>query len=98
MGTFHVFPLFFTQLYNVCLKEGCFPKKWKHSVIIPITKPGKEECNEVSKYRPISLINIGGKLLEKLMIDRILFHINTTCLTTTNMDLPLKEEQLMQQW
>jgi len=72
---FQVFPLFFTQMYNTCLKEGCFPKKWKHSVIIPITKPGKEECNAVSKYRPIILLNIGGKLLERLMIDRILFHI-----------------------
>jgi hypothetical protein len=71
---FQVFPLFFTQLYNVCLREGCFPKQWKHSVIIPIIKPGKEKCNEVSKYQPISLINIGGKLLEKMTIDRILFH------------------------
>jgi hypothetical protein len=50
-------------------------KKWKYSVIIPIIKSGKEGCNDVSKYRPISLINIGGKRLERLMIDRILFHI-----------------------
>jgi len=45
---FQVFPLFFTQIY-MCLKEGCFPKQWKHLVIIPI-KPGKEECSDVSKY------------------------------------------------
>ena len=78
MGASHVFPLFFTQLYSVCLKEG---------------------CNDVSKYRPISLINIGGKLLEKLMIDRILFHINTNNLFNDNKyGLTLKEEQLMQQW
>jgi hypothetical protein len=57
---FQVFPLFFTQMYNTCLKEGCFPKKWKHSIIIPIIKPGKEECNDVLKYQPISLLNIGG--------------------------------------
>ena len=38
---FQVFPLFFTHIYNACLKEGCFPKQWKHSVIIPIVKPGK---------------------------------------------------------
>jgi hypothetical protein len=31
-------------------------------------KPGKEGINEVSKYRPISLLNIGGKVLEKLLI------------------------------
>jgi hypothetical protein len=60
---------------NACLKEGCFPTKWKNSVIIPIIKPGKENCNDVSKYRPIRLLNIGGKLLERLIIDRLLFHI-----------------------
>jgi hypothetical protein len=81
---FQIFPLFFTHIHNVCLTEGCFPKKWKHSVIIPIIKPGKEECNDASKYCPISLINIGGKLLEKLMIDRILFHIHSNDLFNNN--------------
>jgi hypothetical protein len=38
---FQVFPSFFTQMYNTCPKKGCFPKKWKHSIIIPITKPAK---------------------------------------------------------
>jgi len=64
--------------------EGCFPKKLKQSVIIPIIKPGKEECNDASKYRPISVINIGGKLLERLMIDRILFHIYSNDLFNAN--------------
>jgi hypothetical protein len=53
-------------------------------VVIPIIKPGKEECNDALKYRPISLINIGGKLLEKLMIDRILFHIYSNGLFNDN--------------
>jgi hypothetical protein len=26
---FQVFPMFFTQLQNVCVREGCFPKQWK---------------------------------------------------------------------
>ena len=43
--------------------------------MISIIKPGKEKCNDVSKYRPISLPNIWGTLLERLMIDRVLFHI-----------------------
>jgi hypothetical protein len=75
MRAFQQFPLFFTQRYNPCLKKGCFPKKRKLSVIIPIIKPGKEQCNDVSNYRPISLLNIEGKVLERLMIDRMLFHI-----------------------
>jgi len=74
---FRLLPCSFTNLYNKCLKNGCFPKIWKNSVIIPIVKPGKERSSDVSKYRPISLLNIGGKVLEKLMINRILHHIHS---------------------
>jgi len=49
----------------------------KKAKLIPIIKPGKERSYEVSKYRPISLLNIGGKVLEKLMINRINHHTHT---------------------
>jgi len=59
------------------LKQGLFPTEWIKAKLIPIIKPGKERSYEVSKYRPISLLNIGGKVLEKLMINRINRHIHT---------------------
>jgi hypothetical protein len=43
----------------------------KRTQLIPIIKPGKENSEEVSKFRPISLLNIGGKVLEKVLINRI---------------------------
>jgi len=82
----------------VCLEEGCFPKQWKHLVIIPIIKPGKEECNDVSKYRPISLINTGGKLLERLMIDGIPFHTYYELFNDNQYGFTPQREQLTQQW
>jgi hypothetical protein len=54
-----------TSIYNESLKTGCFPKQWKIARIIPITKPGKEDSLDPSKYHPISLINTGDKVLEK---------------------------------
>jgi len=45
--------------------------------IIPIVKPGKEGSDEVSKFRPISLLASGGKVLEKLLINRINHHVYT---------------------
>ena len=81
---FQIFPLVFTQLYNVCLQKGCFPKRWKCSTIVPIIKPGKENCNDASKYRPISLLNTGGKLLERLLIDRILYYMHSNNLFNNN--------------
>jgi len=52
-------------IYNECLRQGCFPKKWKRVKVTPITKPGKEDATDQSKFRPISLINVGGKVLDK---------------------------------
>jgi hypothetical protein len=40
---FRSFPSFLTEVYNKCLKEGCFPKQWKISSIVPIIKPGKKK-------------------------------------------------------
>jgi hypothetical protein len=73
--TFNKFPRLVTAIYNQCLKRGRFPRRWKIAKIIQITKPGKENSTDPSKYRPISLLNIGGKLLEKLLINRINHHI-----------------------
>jgi hypothetical protein len=58
-----------TEIYNECLRRGQFPKQWNRSVLLPTTKPEKEELHEAQKYPSISLINIGGKVLEKLRID-----------------------------
>jgi ribonuclease HI len=84
LRTFRSFPTFFTEIYNECLRRGIFPKQWKRSIILPIVKPGKEGINEVSKYRPISLLNIGGKVLEKLLIDRINHHLHSNSLLNKN--------------
>jgi len=74
-GVALILPKYLTAIYNGCLKEGVFPKRWKKSKIIPIVKPGKEGSDEVNKFRPISLFNSGGKVLEKLMIGRINHHV-----------------------
>jgi hypothetical protein len=49
--------------------------RWKRARLIPITKPGKENSKDISKYRPINLLNIGGKVLEKALINRINHHV-----------------------
>ena len=72
-----ILPKFQTALYNKCLSRAYFPEEWKTALIYPIVKPGKESFEDVSKYRPISLINVGGKVLEKLTINRIMKHIQT---------------------
>jgi hypothetical protein len=62
-------------LYNGCLRRSVFPSRRKRAKLIPITKPGKENSKDVSKFRPISLLNIGGKVPEKVSINRINHHV-----------------------
>jgi len=70
-----ILPRYLTAIYNGCLKERVFPKRWKKAKIISIVKPGKEGSDEVNKFRPISLLDSGGKVLEKLLINRINHHV-----------------------
>ena len=79
-----IIPKSITAIYNACLKRGIFPKQWKRARIIPIVKPGKEDSLELTKFRPICLLNTGGKVLEKLMIKRIMHHMNKNDLMNKN--------------
>jgi ribonuclease HI len=76
-STVEILPRYMTAIYNGCLRKGTFPQRWKTALMIPITKPGKTESEEASKFRPISLLNTGGKVLEKLLINRINHHVYT---------------------
>lgn len=56
-------------LYNKSLSEGIFPSKWKEAHIVPIHKKGSK--TEITNYRPISILNILGKVLEKLIYTKL---------------------------
>lgn len=49
-----------------------------------MVKPGKEASDEATKYRPISLLNVTAKVLEKLFINRIMHYLNTQDLLNKN--------------
>jgi hypothetical protein len=78
------FPKLINTLYNECLRQGYFPKRWKRVKVIPITNPGKEDATDPSKFRPISLINVGGKVLEKTLIFRSMHHVHINNLLNYN--------------
>ena len=52
-----------------CWKSGKVPQAWKDAVLIPIFKKGdKTQCDN---YRGISLLNHGGKILAKIIANRL---------------------------
>lgn len=64
-----------TVIYNAILRLEYFPSQWKVSQIVVIAKPGKP-LNQVSSYRPISLLPITSKVFEKLFLQRLQLSIN----------------------
>jgi hypothetical protein len=56
-------------LYNLSLLSGVVPNKLKIAKIIPLFKKGDRCCME--NYRPISLLSIFNKLLEKIVFNRV---------------------------
>ena len=69
-----------TRLFNACLKQGMVPNQLKHVVIIPLFKKGsKSICDN---YRGISLINVLGKLFERVLLERIENIVNNSRINT----------------
>lgn len=62
-----------TKLMNQSIQSGCFPVFWKVSNIVPIPKLG--DNSNPSNYRPVSLLPILSKLLER-HIQQILMDYN----------------------
>jgi hypothetical protein len=59
-----------TVIFNNCMRAHHFPPAWKHATTVTIPKPGKDPTNPFS-YRPISLLNIAGKVFEKILSTRL---------------------------
>lgn len=58
-----------TILCNSSLSSGCFPEIFKQAIVKPLFKKG--ERNNIENYRPISLLSVFSKVLEKSMYNRI---------------------------
>ena len=63
-----------TLLFKNCLAESVFPKIWKKANVVPIYKKGNKQ--EISNYRPVSLLPICGKIFERLIFN-VLFQFIT---------------------
>lgn len=63
-----------TFFFNLCLTTSVFPDQLKVAVIKPIFKAG--DRNLFNNYRPISLLPILSKVLEKILYSFIIAYIN----------------------
>ena len=63
-----------TKLFNQSIKSGRIPSEWKSSFVVPISKGG--DIHNPGNYRPISLLPVISKLLEKHIQGLLLDHLD----------------------
>ena len=61
--------LVFCYIFNVSLAEGKLPSQWLDANVVPVFK--KSDKQQASNYRPVSLLYIWGKVMERAIFDII---------------------------
>ena len=62
------------ELFNKCLKKSCFPDFWKVSLVSLYLRM-LEERSRAKNYCPSSLLSVVRKVFEKLVNNRIVYHL-----------------------
>jgi len=60
---------YLTVIINTSLVTGVFPSLWKHGIVTPIFKSG--DIDDVNNYRPITILPILSKILEKIVANQL---------------------------
>lgn len=73
---------FLTTLINLSFEKGIFFSDLKTSVVVPVFKKGS--VNDLGNYRPISLLSVFSKVIEKLMKSRLLNFLEKNKILSAN--------------
>lgn len=64
-----------THIVNKSLEENYFPNALKTAIVTPIFKAGDKQ--DVTNYRPISILPAISKVIEKTVAEQLVKHLNT---------------------
>ena len=67
-----------TFMYNLSINTAQFRNSWKKALVVPIPKKGN--LTKVQSFRPISLLPLPGKIMEKLVHHQVVHHLEDNSL------------------
>ena len=70
------------KCFNLSFTSGIFPEAWKLAKITPLHKGGQK--NQINNFRPISVLPLPGKLIEKIVHNRITTYLNNNTILNTH--------------
>jgi len=73
-ATYHHYLTPLTHVLNLSILQGFFPDSMKTAKVVPIYKSG--DPMSITNYRPVSILPLFSKILERLMYNRMISFIN----------------------
>ena len=63
-----------TLIFRQCLSSCIWPTAWKEARVTPVHK--KRDKNDPTNYRPISLLSVVSKILERVIVEQLTCHLD----------------------
>ena len=78
----YIIAFYLTIIINTSIVTKTYPSSWKYPYVVPAFKNG--DPDEVSNYRPISLLPVISKILEKIVASQLTSYLETNNLLSNS--------------